>query len=230
MTGKQYVNGRWVASHATESFEQRNPADLRETTGVWPQGDETDARAAIEAARDAWPAWKATPAIRRADLFREVLAAMDRRREEIARVITLENGKTLKDSRAEVQSAYREMEYQIGEGVRLPGALRPVSRAGLLAYETREPLGVVAVISPWNFPFNVPGRKVTPALMAGNTVVFKPASLTPQVGKLFTELFDEAGFPPGVVNMVVGGGSTVGHEFTTAPDPRESNPATLAGA
>ncbi len=217
MTERQYINGAWIQSHGREVFEQRNPARLSEVTGVWPQGDIHDARAAIDAAGAAYPQWKALPAIRRADLLRAVLAAMDRRREEIARIITAENGKPMKDSRAEVQSAYREMEFQIGEGVRLSGVTRPTARPGVFAYEKREPLGVVSVIAPWNFPFNVPGRKATPALMAGNTVVFKPASLTPRVGKVFVELFDEAGVPPGVINMVVGPGSTVGAEFTSSP-------------
>ena len=214
---QQYIGARWVESRGQKGFEHRNPARLSEVTGHWPAGDRGDATDAIAAAAAAYPTWKRTPAIKRADLFTKVLAAMDRRRDEIARIITLENGKTLKDSAAEVQSAYREMEYQVGEGLRIGGRTKPTAQEGVFAYETRDPLGVVAVISPWNFPFNVPGRKATPALMAGNTVVFKPASLTPGVGKIFTELFDEAGFPPGVINMVVGGGSTVGHELSTAP-------------
>jgi aldehyde dehydrogenase (NAD+) len=218
MTEKQFINGKWRASQSKMTFEQRNPADLREVTAVWPKGGREDARSAIDAAAAAFPEWKSVPAVKKADLFKKVLAEMDARREEIAKMITLENGKTLKDSRAEVQSAYREMEYQIGEGLRLEGRMHPTARPGIFAYESREPLGVAAVISPWNFPFNVPGRKSTPALMAGNTVVFKPASLTPGVGKLFTELFEAAGFPPGVFNMVVGGGSSVGEVFTSAPE------------
>ncbi len=218
MTEKQFINGKWVVSHSKKTFEQRNPADLSEVTGLWPKGEREDAGAAIDAAAAAYPSWKAVPAVKKADLFKKVLAEMDSRREDIARMITRENGKTLKDSRAEVQSAYREMEYQIGEGIRLQGRTHPTAQPGLFAYESREPLGVAAVISPWNFPFNVPGRKTTPALMAGNTVVFKPASLTPGVGKLFTELIAAAGFPPGVFNMVVGGGSSVGGELSSAAE------------
>ncbi len=217
MAEKQYINGRWVDSHAHETYKHRNPARLGEVTGVWPQGDGDDATKAIDAAAAAFPGWRALPAIRRADLMKQVLRLIDERREELARVITLENGKTLADSRAEVQSTYREMEFQIAEGLRVGGETKPTAQPGVFAYETREPLGVVSVVAPWNFPLNVPGRKSTPALMAGNTLVFKPASLTPGVGKAFVDLFHEAGFPPGVINMVVGPGSTVGAAFTGSP-------------
>jgi alpha-ketoglutaric semialdehyde dehydrogenase len=220
VVGKQFINGEWIESSAPGSTEVRNPANLDEVVGVWPDGDRVDARRAVAAASATFPSWKAMPAIRRADLLKRVLSAMDRRRDEIARAITMENGKTLKDSHAEVQSSYRELEYQIAEGVRLPGEMRPANRKGIMAYQVRVPLGVVSVICPWNYPFSVPCRKVPPALMAGNTVVMKPSGLTPGVGKLFVELFEEAGFPPGVINMVCGGGSTVGAELTTAPEIR----------
>ena len=136
---KQYIGGRWVDSRGQKSFEHRNPARLSEVTGVWPAGDRSDAAAAIDAAAAAFQTWKRTPAIKRADLFTKVLAAMDRRRDEIARIITTENGKTLKDSAAEVQSAYREMEYQVGEGLRVGGRTKPTAQEGLFAYETGEP-------------------------------------------------------------------------------------------
>ncbi len=220
MRNKQFINGKWVESTAEAGFEQRNPADLDEITGLWPQGGREDARAAIEAAQAASAPWRALQPFRRAELFTKLLAVLQRRAEEIALLLTRENGKTLRESRGEVQSGFREMEYQVQEGVRIGGRMRPTMRDGVLAYECREPLGVVAVISPWNFPFNVPCRKVTPALMAGNTCVFKPSSLTPGVGRIFTELFEEAEFPAGVINMVVGAGSTLGHELTSAPEVR----------
>lgn len=220
MRNRQFIDGKWIESTASRSFEQRNPAALDEITGVWPQGGREDARAAIEAAQAAFPSWRALRPARRAELFTKLLAALLRRAEEIARILTQENGKTLRESRGEVQSAFREMEYQVQEGARTEGRMPPTMKEGVLAYERREPLGVVAVISPWNFPFNVPCRKVTPALMAGNTCVFKPSSLTPGVGRIFTALFEEAGFPPGVINMVVGGGSTLGQELTSAVEVR----------
>ncbi len=217
MVQKQYINGAWVDSHARGTYEHRNPARLGEVTGVWPQGDDEDASRAMNAAAAAFAGWRSLTAVRRADQMQKVLRLMDERREELARIITLENGKTLKDSRAEVQSTCREMEFQIGEGLRVGGETKPTAQPGVFAYETRVPLGVISVIAPWNFPLNVPGRKMTPALMAGNTVVFKPASLTPGVGKALVDLFHEAGIPPGVVNMVVGPGSTVGAAFTGSP-------------
>jgi aldehyde dehydrogenase (NAD+) len=217
---KHYINGQWVASLSDEGHEHRNPANLDEVTGVWPHGAREDAGRGIAAAQAAFDHWRSTPAIRRADRFQALLRAMDRRREEIARIITIENGKPLKDSRAEVQSSYREMEYQVAEGVRLMGRMQPSTHPGVLSYETHVPLGVVSVIAPWNFPFNVPCRKLTPALMAGNTCVFKPSGLAPGAGKILAELFEEAEFPTGVVNVVFGGGSTVGHALVTSPEVR----------
>ena len=219
VTGKLYIDGRWIAG-GSSTFEQRNPADLEEVTGTWPAGNAADAERAIAAAKRAFPAWSALPPIRRADLFKSALALMDERRERIAEALTRENGKTLKESLSEVRSAYREMEYQISEGLRLYGMTAPSIREGVFTYSVRRPLGVVSVISPWNFPFNVPARKITPALMSGNTCVFKPASLTPLTGMLFVELFHDAGFPPGVINFVTGGGSEVGNALVTSPDIR----------
>ena len=142
---------------------------------------------------------------------------MKRRKQEFAQTLTKENGKTLKESEAEINSAIKEMEFQIHEGPRLEGQTMPTSIDGVFAYSIRQPLGAVSIISPWNFPFNVPSRKVTPALMAGNTCVFKPASLTPGTGQKFSELFVEADFPAGVINFITGDGATVGKEMITNP-------------
>ena len=210
-----YINGNWVPASDGATFAQRNPADLDEVTGHWPLSPPEDAVAALEAARDAFPGWRAEGVHGRAAYLKRALALMIERREAIARVLTLENGKTVAESLTEIDAAAKEMEFQIHEGLRLFGYTAPSALDGVFAYQTREPLGVVSIISPWNFPFNVPGRKGTPALMAGNTVVFKPASLTPQVGYEFTRLMHYAGLPPGVFNLVTGGGSTVGHELTT---------------
>ncbi len=217
---KHYIAGRWVAPLAGGVSEHRNPADLDEVTGAWPDGSVEDVARAIEAAKEAFPQWRATPPIQRGDRFLALLSAMERRREEIARLITLENGKTLKDSRAEVQSSLREMQHQVAEGVRMLGSIHPSTKPDVLAYEKREPLGVVGIISPWNFPFNVPCRKGTPALMAGNSCILKPSGLTPGVGAILAELFEEAEFPPGVFNVVFGGGSTVGNALVQAPEVR----------
>ena len=131
--------------------------------------------------------------------------------------MTKENGKTLAESRAEIDYAISDMEFQIAEGMRLCGETVPVTIPNVEAYSVREPVGVVGIITPWNFPFNVPAAKAVPALAAGCTVVFKPASLTPRTGQLFVELFTEAGLPEGVLNMVVGRGSEAGEALVTDP-------------
>lgn len=210
---ENYIDGRWTPPETGEYFEQHNPADIHEVTGLFPQSDEADARAALGAAERAFPEWRATSVQRRAGILNRALALMRERVSDLSEVLTRENGKTLAESRAEVNAAIKEMEFQIAEGVRQYGDTLPVEHPGVLAYSKREPLGVVSVISPWNFPFNVPGRKCTPALMAGNTCVLKPASLTPRTGIEFVRLFHDAGLPRGVINLVVGPGRTVGESL-----------------
>ena len=212
-----YRHGEWVEASNGATFEQRNPANLDEVTGLWPQCPAEDAVAALESAQSAFPAWRALGVHKRAEYLKKALALMIERRQAIAEVLTIENGKTIAESLVEIDAAIKEMEFQIHEGVRLYGYTAPSATDGVFAYQVREPLGVVSVISPWNFPFNVPGRKCTPALMAGNTVVFKPASLTPQTGYAFTQLMHDAGLPAGVFNFITGGGSTVGNALTTHP-------------
>jgi alpha-ketoglutaric semialdehyde dehydrogenase len=214
---QNYIGGTWVASSDGRTFEQRNPANLDEVTGLWPACTIEDARRAIGAAEAAFPAWRALTVYRRAEYLKKALGLMAERRDAMARVLTLENGKTLAESKTEIDAAIREMEFQINEGLRMGGEQLPSSTDGVFAYATRAPLGVVSVISPWNFPFNVPGRKGTPALISGNTVVFKPASLTPQTGYEFTKLFVDAGLPAGVWNFITGGGGTVGEALTVDP-------------
>jgi acyl-CoA reductase-like NAD-dependent aldehyde dehydrogenase len=208
--GRNFIGGQWRAATTGRCFEQRNPADLREVTGTFADSGAADVDAAIEVARAAFPAWRALSPLARKGYLQAALGAMIARRDEIAAVITRENGKALREAKGEVDSAIKEMDYQIAEGVRLCGRTVPVEVGGTLAYSTREALGPVAIITPWNFPFNVPCRKGTPALMGGNTVVFKPASLTPRAGLLFTELLASSGLPPGVFNCVTGGGGSVG--------------------
>jgi len=217
MENLNYINGQWVPASDGATYEHRDPANLERVTGVWPKAPREDAAKAIEAAQAAFPAWRDLGAHGRAEYLKRALALMIERREEIAQVITAENGKTIRESLVEIDAAVKEMEFQIGEGLRLFGYTAPSAIDGVFAYQTRVPLGVISIISPWNFPFNVPGRKGTPALMAGNTVVFKPAALTPGTGLAFTRLLVDAGVPPGVFNFVNGGGSTVGEELTVHP-------------
>ncbi|HSC14476.1 MAG TPA: aldehyde dehydrogenase family protein, partial [Gammaproteobacteria bacterium] len=208
--GKNFIGGEWRRASSGRTFEQRNPAFLHEVTGTFADSAAADVDAAIEAARAAFPAWRALSPLARKAYLDRALRAMMARRDEIAAAITRENGKALREARGEVDSAIKEMDYQIAEGVRLCGETVPVEVGGTLAYSTREALGPVAIVTPWNFPFNVPCRKATPALMGGNTVVLKPASLTPRTGLLFTQLLAESGLPPGVINCVTGSGGSVG--------------------
>ena len=214
---RNYIGGQWVASGDGATFEQRNPADLNEVTGIWPASTREDAKTAIRAAKEAYPSWSALTAYQRAEYLKKALHAMVTRKNELAEMITLENGKTFRESLTEVDAAISEMDFQIHEGIRMFGQTAPSSKDGVFAYSVRVPLGVVAVISPWNFPLNVLGRKIVPALVAGNTCVFKPSSLTPQTALRFMELFIEAGLPQGVLNFVTGSGSSVGEELITNP-------------
>ncbi|KKT92239.1 MAG: Aldehyde Dehydrogenase [Parcubacteria group bacterium GW2011_GWF2_45_11] len=214
---QNFINGQWQDSSCGQEYEQRNPADLTEITGIWPKSSVADVASAIEAAAAAFASWSRLTVYQRAEYFAKVLQVMKSRVEQIAAVITAENGKTLKESKGEIESAIKEMEFQIGEGLRMAGEVMPSGQNGVMAYSMRRPLGVVAVISPWNFPFNVPCRKITPALMTGNTCIFKPANLTPGIGAEFVKLFDEAGLPPGVLNFITGSGAVIGDAIVGNP-------------
>jgi len=211
---KNFINGKWLDSKGKETFMQKNPANTDIVTGIWPASNKEDIKNAISAAQDAYIPWKKLSVYERAEYLKKALQILKEKQTEIARVITSENGKTLRESLAEIYSALIEMEYQINEGLRLNGQVLPSVKKDIFSYSTRVPLGVVAIISPWNFPFNVPCRKVVPALISGNTCVFKPASLTPKTGKMFVDLFIEAGIPKGVLNFVTGSGSVFGKEIT----------------
>ena len=212
---KNYINGEWVDSKAGVTYQQLNPADLTQVTGVWQKSAVEDVKSAIDAAQKAYMPWSGLAVYKRAEFLKNALALMKQRIDHIANVLTLENGKTLAESRGEISSAIKEMDFQIGEGLRLSGEVMPCEQDGVLAYSIRRPLSVVAVICPWNFPFNVPCRKITPALMAGNTCILKSAQLTPGVAAEFVKLYEEAGLPAGVLNFVTGFGSDIGDELVT---------------
>jgi aldehyde dehydrogenase (NAD+) len=212
-THQNYIGGKWQAASDGLLDAHHNPARIPEVTGNFPRSTDDDVRAAVDAAEAAYPAWRDLTVYARAEHLKRALALMSERIDHISQVITTENGKTLAESRTEVVAAIKEMEHQIYQGMRDLGEIAPSVQQGILAYQYRRPLGVCAVISPWNFPFNVPGRKCTPALIAGNTVVLKPSSLTPNVGLEFTRLFADAGLPPGVLNCITGSGSGAGESL-----------------
>ena len=158
-----------------------------------------------------------TPVPVRAALLQEVVRVLKERQDVCVRTITLENGKTLREARGEFESAVKEAEFQIGEGRRLGGEYVPSEKPGVLCYLTRRPLGVVSLITPWNFPLNVACRKLFPALIAGNCCVLKPAEFTPMTAALLVEIIAQVGLPPGVVNLVTGRGAVIGDALVTHP-------------
>ncbi len=202
-----YIDGEWIKG--TERLDNTNPA-TGEIIGSYPNLGIEETLKAIDAAERAYPVWKQTPAPKRADILFKALRIYDERREELAQALTLEEGKTIADSRGEVQKTFNILEFIAGEGRRLCGETVASELANTLAYTVREPLGVVGLITPWNFPVAIPVWKIAPALVTGNTIVFKPAPFTPWTAGLITEIFADAGLPPGVLNMVTGPGPTVG--------------------
>lgn len=215
-----YINGKWTESASGKTTSNINPADSEKVICQVQASIVEDAEQAIGAAAAAYPAWKTVPIPERAALLSKVVRLMVEREEEFTRAITLENGKTLRESRGEFAAAVKEAEYQIGQGRRLGGAHVPSEQPGVTCYLTRQPLGVVSLITPWNFPLNVACRKMFPALIAGNCCILKPADFTPMSAALLVELIDKAGFPPGVVNFITGRGSIIGDTLVCHPEVR----------
>ena len=213
-----YIGGEWVDSNAGSSYEVRNPAHRYHVLAEVHAAGVEDAERAVSAAAAAASSWAATPAPQRADILYRVHELMRDRREEFARLITLEEGKSLPDARAEVQRSLNIIQYAAGEGRRMFGYTTPSETRDTVAYTLRRPLGVVAVITPWNFPLAIPAWKIAPALICGNAVVFKPASSTPLSAIKLTETFVEAGLPAGVLNLVTGPGGSVGNYLVNHPD------------
>lgn len=213
-----YINGKWIHPKSDRVTKNINPADTNDVLAEFPSATEEDARAAIEAAREAFPAWRDTPAPTRGRILWKAVEIARKRHEEIAQTMTREEGKVIKEARGEVTKGINVLEYYAGAGFRIEGKTLPAEAARCFTYTIRRPLGVVALIAPWNFPWAIPCWKIAPALVAGNTVVFKPAELTPATATLLVEILEEAGLPPGVLNMVVGPGSKVGEVFVNAPE------------
>src|SRR5437773_7248207 len=204
-----YIAGEWIGSSSLATVEDRNPARIAELLANAAASTADDVRHAIDAAEHAFPEWRATPAPLRGDIVRKAADLMERRRDQLARLLTEEEGKVLAESFAEVDRAIANVRFSGGEGTRLTGETIPSAQRGTLIYTRRDPLGVVACITPWNFPIAIPAWKVAPALVAGNTVVFKPASLTPLCATEVVQCFLDAGLPDGVLNLVLGSGEAL---------------------
>ncbi len=210
-----FVNGEWTPSSSGETFENRNPANTDDLIGVFQKSTRRDVEAALSAAARAYEKWRLVPAPRRAELLFKAAQILVERKEQFARDMTREMGKVLNETGGDVQEAIDMTFYMAGEGRRMFGQTVPSELRNKFAMSVRQPLGVSAVITPWNFPMAIPSWKIIPALVCGNTVVFKPASQTPLSAVNFVKVLEDAGIPSGVVNMVTGDGDEVGTPLTT---------------
>jgi len=205
-----FIDGEWLSSVSGDLFENRNPANTDDLVGVFQKSTRTDVEHAIEAARLAYARWRLVPAPRRAELLFRAAQLIAGRKDALARDMTREMGKVLEETRGDVQEAVDMTFFMAGEGRRQHGQTAPSELRDKFAMSVRQPLGVCAVITPWNFPMAIPSWKIIPALVCGNTVVFKPATLTPLSALSFVKILEEAGVPRGVVNLVTGGGGEIG--------------------
>lgn len=213
-----YIGGRWVKAENGETFTSHNPAKLSEAIGHFAASTPNDVKKAVDAAHNALPEWKHTPAPYRAEILLKAAHLLETRKEELATNMTQEMGKVLKEARGDVQEAIDMAKYMAGEGRRLAGVTVPSELQDKFAMAIRQPIGVVGLITPWNFPIAIPSWKLFPALVAGNTVVLKPATDTPLCALMLVEILVEAGLPPGVLNFITGSGSKVG--MALVEDPR----------
>ena len=214
-----YVNGTWYHPSG-EVARNINPADTSDVISEFPLATAADVRKAIDAAAVAWKSWRKTPGPERGRVLWRAAEISRRRADEIARTLTREEGKVLKEAKGEVTKGISLLEYYAGEGFRMRGKTLPSEARDCFAYTLRQPLGTVGLIAPWNFPWAIPVWKSAPALVAGNCVVFKPSELVPATATLLTEIYEEAGMPPGVFNMVVGNGPDVGEAMVEARELR----------
>jgi len=217
-TFQLFIAGEWVDSGSGRTFESRNPADTRDLIGRFQAGTAADAARAIRAAEIAGLTWRRTPAPKRGEILYRFGALMAEHKERLARAMSREMGKVLAEARGDVQEGIDIAFLMAGEGRRLFGDTTPSELPDKWAMSIREPIGVAGIITPWNFPIAIPCWKMMPALVSGNTVVFKPSSDTPHCATLLVELMAEAGFPAGTVNLVTGPGAEVGDAIVASPD------------
>src|SRR5574338_1078774 len=211
-----YIDGEWSPSSSGELFENRNPANTDDLIGVCQKSTAKDVERAVEAARRAFESWRLVPAPVRGEMIYKAAQLIVERKEQFARDMTREMGKVLAETRGDVQEAIDMSFLYAGEGRRMFGQTTPSELKNKFAMSIRQPIGVCGIITPWNFPMAIPSWKIIPALVCGNTVVFKPATLAPLSALNFVRILEEAGIPPGVVNLVTGGGDEVGRALLTS--------------
>ena len=211
-----FIDGRWCPARSGRTFANHNPAN-GEPLGDYPASGPEDVNDAVAAATAAFKSWRLTPAPKRAEIVYRAGEIIRERKEDLARAMTREMGKILIETRGDVQEGIDMAYLAAGEGRRMYGVTTPSEMPNKWAMSVRAPIGVAGVITPWNFPFAIPSWKLMPALVAGNTAVFKPAGDTPEMAWHFTRIFEEAGLPPGVLNLVFGSGSEVGSPMVEHP-------------
>ena len=212
-----YIGGAWVAGRTGASFANVNPANVEEVVGLFQASTADDVEAAFAAAAAAQPAWAARPAPQRGEFLFKAAEILESKIASLGEEMTREEGKTLPEAIAETKRAINILRYFGGEGARQFSHQIPSERDNVFCFTTRRPLGVVGLITPWNFPSAIPAWKMAPALVAGNTVVLKPASLAPLSALRIVQALEQAGLPGGVLNFVTGGGGTVGNAMLEHP-------------
>src|SRR2546430_3213741 len=217
---RNFIDGEWVEASTGETFENRNPADTRDVIGIFQRSGKADVEAAVDAAKRAFRKWRLVPAPRRAEIVYRAAEMLMERKEDYARDMTREMGKILKETRGDVQEAIDTAYYMAGEGRRMFGPTTPSELPNKFAMAVRTPIGVCAMITPWNFPMAIPSWKLLPAIVCGNTCVIKPAQDTPLSTFNLVRTLADAGVPKGVINIVTGFGSSVGTPMTEHPDVR----------
>ncbi|MCA1598848.1 MAG: aldehyde dehydrogenase family protein, partial [Chloroflexi bacterium] len=216
-TYQNYIGGAWAEARGGGTIENRNPANPSDLIGLWPRSTSVDMTAAIDAAVAAAPGWAGTSALKRGEILQRAAALLEARVAEVAADMTREEGKTGREATGETLRGVAILRYYAGEGAQPIGEVYPSANTRTMLYTMHVPLGVVGVITPWNFPVAIPLWKIAPALLYGNTVVFKPAELTPLTATKLVKILEEAGLPKGVLNMVVGYGDEVGPALTGDP-------------
>jgi aldehyde dehydrogenase (NAD+) len=213
----QYIGGKWLEGHSDREVVSTNPADTRKILARFKSADCSDALRAIDAAHKTFPSWRAVTPPARGRILAKAAQIARQRQDELSCLMTREQGKILPEALGEMDKGITLMEWFSGEGMRLMGMTAPSELPNNFLYTIREPLGAVSIITPWNFPWAIPVWKISPALAAGNTVVFKPASLVPAMAVELVKIFEEAGLPPGVLNLVLGAGSSLGDSLLEDP-------------
>lgn len=214
---ENYINGQWMESASKETFESINPADTKDIVGKFQSSTKEDVDKAITSASKAFPGWAGVSPSKRAAILNKAADILESRVDQYGEELTREEGKILSAAKGEVKRSAQTLRYYAVEGLSFTGETFPNDDPNMDVYTAREPLGVVSVITPWNFPISIPARKIAPALMTGNTVVFKPSSDTPLIALRLVEALHEAGIPEGVINFVTGSSSNIGTSLVKDP-------------